>query len=204
MEPEFSADFRKNTQILNFMQIRPLGAELSACGRVDMTKPIVASRNFANASKKVHNFHQKVTWRRAAVRPQQQWRRPPLMRLSHQHALPSNRLPAAFFESRNSHDKRQMVLSLQCKWLYCAHKRHATSSVTRAVIKQTKTWERNRTKINLRQDENINHILTFCNTSQEGETPFKLLFACAIAILYPLLREPRRTYGSYKENTERN
>jgi len=117
------------------------------------------------------------------------------MRLSCQHALPSNRLPVALFESRNSYDKRQMVLSLQCKWLYCAHTRHATSRATRAVIKGTKTGERNWTKINLRHDENINHILTFRNISQEGDNHFKLVFALCnshpISIITRLKRDVR-------------
>jgi len=39
-------------QISNFMQIRPVGAELfQADGRTDMTKLTVALRNFANATK---------------------------------------------------------------------------------------------------------------------------------------------------------
>ena len=45
--------FSKNPQISNFMKIRPVGAELfHADGRTDMTKLIVAFRNFANAPKK--------------------------------------------------------------------------------------------------------------------------------------------------------
>jgi hypothetical protein len=35
------------------MKIRPMGAELHADGRTDMTKPVVAFRNFANAPKNV-------------------------------------------------------------------------------------------------------------------------------------------------------
>ena len=39
--------FSKNTQILNYMKIRPAGAErIHADGRTDMTKLIVAFRNF--------------------------------------------------------------------------------------------------------------------------------------------------------------
>jgi hypothetical protein len=50
--------FSKNTQISNFMKIRPVGAELfHANGRTDMTKLTVASRNFANAPK---NFFHNV------------------------------------------------------------------------------------------------------------------------------------------------
>ena len=43
---------KKNTQISNYMKIRPVGAELfHAGGRTDMTKLTVAFRNFANAPK---------------------------------------------------------------------------------------------------------------------------------------------------------
>jgi hypothetical protein len=46
----FSTDF-KNIQISNFMKIFPVGAELfRADRRADMTKLIVAFRNFAKAS----------------------------------------------------------------------------------------------------------------------------------------------------------
>jgi hypothetical protein len=42
--------FGKNTQISNFMKIRPLGAEMfHADGRTDVTKIRVAFSNFANA-----------------------------------------------------------------------------------------------------------------------------------------------------------
>jgi hypothetical protein len=42
--------FSKNTQIPNFMKIRPVGDELfHADGRTDMTKIIVAFRNFSKA-----------------------------------------------------------------------------------------------------------------------------------------------------------
>ena len=48
----FWTGFRKNFQISFFVKIRPGGAELfHADGRTDITKPIVAFRNFANASK---------------------------------------------------------------------------------------------------------------------------------------------------------
>ena len=41
----------KNTQIQNFMKIRPIGADFfHADGWTDMTKLIVAFRDFANAS----------------------------------------------------------------------------------------------------------------------------------------------------------
>jgi len=44
--------FEENPQIQNFANIRPVGAELfHAEGRTDMAKLMVASRNFANASK---------------------------------------------------------------------------------------------------------------------------------------------------------
>jgi hypothetical protein len=43
---------KKSIQILNFVKICPVGAELfHADGRTDITKPIVAFRNFANTSK---------------------------------------------------------------------------------------------------------------------------------------------------------
>jgi len=53
-----STDFLKNNQISVFMKILPVGAELfHADGRTDrrtdMTKLIVAFRNFANAPKAV-------------------------------------------------------------------------------------------------------------------------------------------------------
>jgi hypothetical protein len=53
MEIEFFDRFLKNTQILNFIQIHPLGAELFHAKRwedrqTDMTKLIVAICNFAN------------------------------------------------------------------------------------------------------------------------------------------------------------
>ena len=52
-----SKDLRKNTQISNFIEIRPVGAELFNAGgrtdgQADMTKLIIAFRNFANARKK--------------------------------------------------------------------------------------------------------------------------------------------------------
>jgi hypothetical protein len=46
--------FSKNIGISSFMKFRPVGAELfHADGRTDMTKLIVASRNFANAPKNI-------------------------------------------------------------------------------------------------------------------------------------------------------
>ena len=50
----FLDSFWRNAQISNFMKIRPVGAELfHADRRTDVTKIIVAFRNFANASKKI-------------------------------------------------------------------------------------------------------------------------------------------------------
>jgi hypothetical protein len=46
--------FSKNNQISNVTEIRSVGTELFlADGRTDMTKVIVAFRNFTNASKNV-------------------------------------------------------------------------------------------------------------------------------------------------------
>jgi len=58
----FSTDFRKKyTQISNFIKIRPVGAELfHVDGRTDMTKLIVAFRNFANAPKKKNHSHDAI------------------------------------------------------------------------------------------------------------------------------------------------
>ena len=51
-ETEFVDRFLKNTQISNFMTIRPVGDELFyKDGQTDMTKLLVALRNFANAPK---------------------------------------------------------------------------------------------------------------------------------------------------------
>jgi hypothetical protein len=47
----------KSTQILNFMNIRSVGAEMFHANRTtDMTKIIVAFRNFANAPNNVHIY----------------------------------------------------------------------------------------------------------------------------------------------------
>jgi len=43
--------FSKSPQMPNFMNIRLMGAEFHADGRTDMTKLIVAFRNFAKAPK---------------------------------------------------------------------------------------------------------------------------------------------------------
>jgi hypothetical protein len=49
MKREFSGRILENTPILNFMKIRLVGAELfHADGRTDVTKLIVAFRNFPN------------------------------------------------------------------------------------------------------------------------------------------------------------
>jgi len=55
----FAAYFREKTQISNFMKIRSVGAELFHVGgrtegQTDITKLIVAFRNFANASDNLH------------------------------------------------------------------------------------------------------------------------------------------------------
>ena len=49
---KFCDRFLKNTQISNFIKIRPVGGELfRADGQTDMTKVTVVFRNFANAPK---------------------------------------------------------------------------------------------------------------------------------------------------------
>jgi hypothetical protein len=57
-EIEFSREIKKNTPIVNYIKVRPLGAELfhahrRADGRPDMTKLIVAFRKFATACKMI-------------------------------------------------------------------------------------------------------------------------------------------------------
>jgi hypothetical protein len=58
MKREFSGQvFKKKTQISNFFKVRPVGAELFYADKrvdrqTDMTKLIVAFRNFFNAPKK--------------------------------------------------------------------------------------------------------------------------------------------------------
>ena len=48
--------FSKNTEISNFMEIHPVGAELfRANGRTDMAKLTGAFQNFANASQMIRN-----------------------------------------------------------------------------------------------------------------------------------------------------
>ena len=54
----FATNFRKNTQMKNFVKIRPVKVELfhadrQADRRIDMTKLIVAFRNFSNAPKNI-------------------------------------------------------------------------------------------------------------------------------------------------------
>jgi hypothetical protein len=51
MKIEFSGHFKKNTQISNFMKIRPMGAEFFRADRRTDIYRIVSSRNFANALK---------------------------------------------------------------------------------------------------------------------------------------------------------
>ena len=59
----FLGIFWKNTQISNFVKIRPVGAELfHADGRTDTTKLIVAFRNFVNTSKTMVKFSYFVYW----------------------------------------------------------------------------------------------------------------------------------------------
>jgi hypothetical protein len=58
----FSTEFGKNPQISNFMKIRRVGSELFYADRQtdnNMTKLIVAVRNFANAHKNCNLSH---TW----------------------------------------------------------------------------------------------------------------------------------------------
>ena len=51
MELELFRQISKNIQILNIMKVCPVGAELfRADGRTDMTKLIVAFRNFAKSA----------------------------------------------------------------------------------------------------------------------------------------------------------
>ena len=53
MKLDFIDSFSKNIQISNFVKIRPLAAELfNADGRTDLTKLIVAFRNFAKSASK--------------------------------------------------------------------------------------------------------------------------------------------------------
>ena len=53
-ETNFLDRFSKNFHTQNFMKILPVGAELfRADGRTDMTKLVVAFRNFANAPKQM-------------------------------------------------------------------------------------------------------------------------------------------------------
>jgi hypothetical protein len=52
MELEFSVHIYEKYSDINFMKLRPVGAELHADGQTYMTKLIVAFRNFANAPEK--------------------------------------------------------------------------------------------------------------------------------------------------------
>ena len=65
MKLEFSRQiFKKNSQILNFMKIRRVGAELvpwrKTDGRTDVIKLTFAFRSFANARKKYLHFNSLV------------------------------------------------------------------------------------------------------------------------------------------------
>jgi hypothetical protein len=65
MKLEFSRQIFKNSQISNFMKIRPVGAELfQAEGQTDgqtvMTKPLVSFRNFTNAPKNLMSIQKKI------------------------------------------------------------------------------------------------------------------------------------------------
>ena len=52
MKLDFSLQIFEKIQISNFMNIRPMAAELlHADGRTDVTKLVVAFHNFANASR---------------------------------------------------------------------------------------------------------------------------------------------------------
>jgi len=54
---EFLDSFWKNSQIPNFIKVHPVGSELfNADGRADMTKLIVAFRDFASAPNKLNLF----------------------------------------------------------------------------------------------------------------------------------------------------
>jgi hypothetical protein len=55
----FVNSFSKNTQISNFMQIRPVGGKLfmQTDGRTDTTKLIVAFHNFANTPRTVYSLN---------------------------------------------------------------------------------------------------------------------------------------------------
>ena len=56
MKLEFSRQIFENTQISNFMKICSVGAEMfHEDGRADITKLIIAFRNFANAPKNLSN-----------------------------------------------------------------------------------------------------------------------------------------------------
>jgi len=47
--------FLKNTQISNFMKIRPVRSRVVPCGRKDAQTDIVAFRNSANEPENLHN-----------------------------------------------------------------------------------------------------------------------------------------------------
>jgi len=56
MKLEFSLQIFENSQISNFIKIRPMETEFHEDRRTDMTKLIVAFRNFANALKKTEFY----------------------------------------------------------------------------------------------------------------------------------------------------
>jgi hypothetical protein len=56
MKIEFYQQIFKNPQISNLMKIHPMGPGFHADRRTDMTKLIVAFRNFANSPKNVERY----------------------------------------------------------------------------------------------------------------------------------------------------
>ena len=60
MKLGFQDIFWKNAQISKLMKIRPVGAELFLRGPTDLTKLIVAFRNFATAPK-IHKHYLPIT-----------------------------------------------------------------------------------------------------------------------------------------------
>jgi len=64
MKLQFSDRFSTNAQILDFVKIRPVEADLfQADGQADMTKLIAAFRNFANAPKNRLDYLQCEIWK---------------------------------------------------------------------------------------------------------------------------------------------
>ena len=60
MNLEFSVQIYGKYSYINFMKLRPVGAELHADGQTDMMKLIVAFRNFANAPEKYRVIHKSL------------------------------------------------------------------------------------------------------------------------------------------------